>query len=163
MGSGQVGCAKHLLRSFSLRWTGQRKADNVVGILVKSRLAPAQKFDVSIRINVVGAVRVTVVSDPSLAAIIAAAPLHESRLAAPGVVVVLVDASVFGVVRRVERFGITLREHDEVAVWQTGKDGVGREAGENALDGVARGFVGEDGVQQLAFDGQAPGLGNGLL
>src|SRR5437870_12618093 len=85
-----------------IRRIREREANDVVGILIESRFAPAQKLYVSIGVNIVRDLGMAVVSDPALVSIVAIAPSHESRLPAPCIVVVLVDAAVFGIVCRVQ-------------------------------------------------------------
>src|SRR5262245_59556290 len=90
-----------------LRRVGQRPAHDMIRILVRPGTAPGQKLDVTVRVDVVGATGVAVVTNPTLVAIFSAAPLHQGRLADPGIVVVLRDATVIRVVRRVHRLGIS--------------------------------------------------------
>jgi hypothetical protein len=118
---------------------------------------------VSVGVDVVGAQGVAVVADPALVGIIAAAPLHKRSLTRPGVVVVLVDAAKIRVVGGVQGLGVTLGEHDDVSIWKTGDDVVRGKAREYTFDGVAGGFVGEDGIEEVAFDGEMLGLGHGLF
>src|SRR2546427_459448 len=64
----------------------ERKTNDVVGVLIESRFAPVEKFDVSISVNIVSSLGMTVVSDPALVRVVAASPSHQPGLAAPSVV-----------------------------------------------------------------------------
>ncbi len=121
----------------------------MVGILIKPRFAPAEKFDVGIGIDIIGALSVTIVADPTLVAIGAAAPTDERGFAAPSIVVVLVDAAVSGVVGSIESLGVALGKHDDVTIGEVGNGGVGGEADQDTFAGVASGFVREDGIEQI--------------
>ena len=61
-----------------------------------------------VEVNVVGAQTVTVVPNPALIGIFAGAPPDERGFPDPGVVIVLLHAAIFGVVRRVEGLGVAL-------------------------------------------------------
>jgi len=100
----------------------------VIGELVEASFAPTQGLDVPVKVDVIGALSVTVVTNPPLVGIFAGAPLHERGFPDPGVVIVLRDAAIFGVVRGVEGLGVALREHNDVRVGQGGAVSVAKPA-----------------------------------
>ena len=76
----------------------------MVWILIRARLAPSQVFDVAIGVDIICALAVAIVANPALVAVVAAAPFHQRGLTHPRIVIILNEAAVFEVVRRVQRF-----------------------------------------------------------
>ena len=133
----------------------------MVWILVVARLAPSQAFDVAIGVDIICAIAVAIVTNPALVAVVAAAPFHQRGLTDPRIVIVLNDAAVFGVVRRVQRFGVSFRKHDDIGIRQRVDGSVRGKSVQGTLQRVPGRLVRKNRVQQLAFNGQALALKNG--
>ena len=78
----------------------------MVGKLIESRFFPGETFDVSIGINVIRPLIMTIVLDPTLITVFSRAPFHKRSLSDPGIVIILCHTAVVGIVRGIQRFGI---------------------------------------------------------
>ena len=130
----------------------------MIGELVEASFAPRQGLDMPIEVDVIGPLTVAVIANPTLVGVFAGAPLHQRGFPDPRVVIVLLDAAIFGVIRRVEGLRVALREHDDVRVGQGAEGGLISETNQGALQRVTGGLVGEDGVQHVTFDAKLGGL-----
>lgn len=115
----------------------------------------------AVLVDVIRAIPVPVIFDPAVVGVATVTPLNQGGLTDPSVVVILNDAAEGFIIPRVEDFGVSLGEHYHAAILQAGDGGVGEEAVERSLQRVASRFVGEDGVEQIALDGQTLVLGDG--
>ena len=87
--------------------------------------------------------------------------MHHGGLSHPGVVVVLPHIAKLGVLRRVERFRIAFGEHDNIRVRQLTDYRVGGEPRQHAFHRVARGLMSENGIEEIALNGEPFGTGDG--
>src|ERR1043166_9450543 len=84
----------------------QRMAHNLIGILIASRLWPPQELNMPVSVDVVRALLVAVVSNPTLVSIRTATPTNECSFTRPGIIVILIHTPVRVIVGGVHCFGI---------------------------------------------------------
>ena len=67
--------------------------------LIQPSLTPFQSFHVTVGIDVVAGTFVAIVANPALISVDSRSPLDQRRFAHPGIVVILADIAVVGIIR----------------------------------------------------------------
>jgi hypothetical protein len=75
----------------------------VIGELVEASFVPTERLNVSVEVDLIGALTVAAVTNPALAGIFPGAPLHQRGFPDPGAAIVLRDAGRLEYVRAICR------------------------------------------------------------